>query len=117
MARNPKGHIELRPHTERVRIQADGTLIADTEHALELHERGYPVRLYIPREDVAMDMLTRSETVTHCPFKGDTSYYHVEADGNRLEDAGWSYEAPYTALRDIGGHLAFDHPALTEKNG
>lgn len=117
MAHNPKGHIQLRNHPDRVRILADHTLIADSRRALELHENGYPVRLYIPRADVNMDCLTPSETVTHCPFKGDTTYYHVEADGNRLEDAGWSYEEPYTAMRDIAGHLAFDHEALREETG
>lgn len=117
MARNPKGHIELEAHDGHVRILADHTLIAETDRGLALHEKGCPPRLYIPREDVAMGKLTPSERVTHCPWKGDTTYYHLEADGNRLENAAWSYEAPYTALRDIGGYLAFDHPALTESRG
>ncbi|WP_163558199.1 DUF427 domain-containing protein [Halomonas sp. NO4] len=60
--------ITLHPHDRRVSVVIDGTLLADTTRAIELRERGYPPRQYIPRDDVRMDLLNPSETVTHCPI-------------------------------------------------
>ncbi|MBS9403571.1 DUF427 domain-containing protein [Halomonas sp. TRM85114] len=65
----------LHPHERRLQVKIDGTLLADTTQAIELRERGYPLRQYLPREEVRIDLLTRSETVPHCPFKGDASYF------------------------------------------
>jgi uncharacterized protein (DUF427 family) len=58
----------------------------------------------IPRKDVRMDRLVRSSHGTHCPFKGDASYYSV-AGGP--ENAAWSYEAPYDEMLAIKERLAF----------
>ncbi len=66
--------ITLHPHAQRVQVTIDGTGLADTTRAIELRERGYPLRQYTSREDVRMDLLTPSATVTHCPFKGDATY-------------------------------------------
>jgi uncharacterized protein (DUF427 family) len=62
---------------------------------------------YIPREDVAMDLLERSGRKTHCPYKGDASYWDVTAGGLRARDAVWSYEQPFDAVKAIAGRLAF----------
>lgn len=115
MIHNPEGHISLHPHSRRVHVLAGETPIADTRSAIELRERGYPPRQYIPREDVDMARLTASSKVTHCPFKGDASYYSVEGEDGAIADAVWSYEQPFEAMADIAGHLAFDTQVLKEE--
>lgn len=115
MIHDPNGRITLHPHDRRVRVWAGDTLIADTRNAIELRETGYPSRQYLPREDVDMLRLARTDTVTHCPFKGDASYYAIELDGETLPDAAWSYEAPFEAMREIAERLAFDTRLVEEK--
>ena len=101
--------ITLQSCQNRVRVHAGDTLIADTRQAIELHETDYPVRYYIPRHDIAMDHLTTSATVTHCPYKGDATYFTVTIDSNKkLTDAAWSYEQPLADMQTITGYIAFD---------
>lgn len=95
--------ITLHPHARRVQVTIDGTLLADTTRAIELRERGYPPRQYLPREDVRMDLLTPSETVTHCPFKGDASYFSF----GKHRDLAWSYQQPVEGMEVIAGRVAF----------
>lgn len=95
--------ITLYPHERRVLVKIDGTLLADTTQAIELRERSYPPRQYQPREDVRMDLLTRSETVTHCPLKGDARYYSF----GKNKDVAWSYEQPLEGMEAIAGRLGF----------
>lgn len=116
MIHDPTGHISLHPNPRQVRVLAGETLIADTHDAIEMREKGYPHRQYIPRQDVDMQRLSRSATVTHCPFKGDASYYSVELDGETLTDAAWSYEQPFEAMTDIAEHLAFDTRLVDERH-
>ena len=94
-----------------VKVMLGGEIIADTREAVELHEsmgQGKktvaPVVYYIPRKDVKMDRLVRSAHRTHCPFKGDASYFSV-AGGP--ENAVWSYEVPYDEMLAIKERLAF----------
>lgn len=115
MIHDPSGRISLHQHTDRVRIRVGDSVVADTGAAIELRESGYPARLYIPRDDVDMGKLVRSTTVTHCPFKGDASYFSVALDGETLADAAWSYEHPFEAVADIAGHLAFDPRVVDER--
>ncbi|SFU78261.1 DUF427 domain-containing protein [Halomonas korlensis] len=95
--------LNLHPHSNRVRVVIDGTLLADTTRAIELRERGYPPRQYIPRDDVRMDLLTPSETVTHCPFKGDASYFSF----GEHKDVAWRYQQPVEGIEMLAGKLAF----------
>ncbi len=85
-----------------MRVERDGVVLAESDRALELHERGLPVRYYLPREDVRMDLLSRSTTTSHCPFKGDASYYSAPG----APDAFWTYEDPLPERRDIAGLIA-----------
>lgn len=103
------GHpITITPAQERVQVRVNGDLIADTAAALELREATIPVVYYIPLADVAQDRLTRTETVSYCPFKGDASYYAVTTSaGDTVEDVVWTYEQPYPAVAEIAGHVAF----------
>ncbi len=98
------GHrVEVRPATVRVRVEHDGTVLAESDRALELHEGRIPVRYYLPREDVRTDLLRASETTSHCPFKGDATYFHAPG----VEDAFWVYEDPSEeAAEPVRGMLA-----------
>src|SRR5262249_35416215 len=86
---------------------AGDVVIADTTKALTLKEARYPAVQYVPREDANMALLERTDRVTHCPYKGDASYFSVKADGKTLDDAIWTYETPFPAMTEISGHLAF----------
>jgi uncharacterized protein (DUF427 family) len=99
--------IAIAPATQRVRVTHGGRVIADTRRALALKEASYPVVHYIPREDVDMSALSRTQHATHCPYKGDAAYFTLAADGRVSENAIWTYEAPFPAVRAIAGHLAF----------
>jgi len=98
--------ITLHPSQQRMQVQVDGILLVETiksTNTLELREHGYPPRHYFPRDDVRMDLLTASETITHCPFKGHTVYFSL---GER-RDIIWSYEAPIEGVEAIAGRVAF----------
>jgi len=103
----PDHPIAITPNPKRVRVTAGGVMLADTTHALTLKEASYPAVQYIPREDANMALLSRSERTTHCPYKGDASYYNVTAGGKALENSVWTYEAPFPAMAEIAGYLAF----------
>ena len=103
----PDHPITITPNPKRVRVSAAGTVIADTTRALTLKEASYPAVLYIPRADARMDALSRSDRVTHCPYKGDASYFSITAGGKTLENSIWTYETPFPAMQEIAGHLAF----------
>ena len=107
----PKHHVETRPSTAHVRVMYEGEVIAETRDAVEMLESAgegkkavAPVVYYIPRKDVRMDRLARSNHGTHCPFKGDASYFSVMGGP---ENAAWSYEAPYDEMLAIKERLAF----------
>jgi uncharacterized protein (DUF427 family) len=88
-------------------ITVAGRIIADSRNVLLLREASYPPVPYFPREDVAMDLLTRSTTKTYCPYKGEASYFSIAPGGARSIDGVWSYEAPFEAVAAISNHLAF----------
>ncbi|WP_036840775.1 DUF427 domain-containing protein [Pleomorphomonas oryzae] len=81
--------------------------IARTTGALTLAEASYPPVQYIPRRDVDMSRLERSQHTTHCPYKGQANYYSIPALGEAGVNSVWTYETPFEAVGDIAGHLAF----------
>ena len=103
------GHpITIEPTKGRVQVRVNGELVADTTTALELQEATLAAVQYIPFSDVVQDVLTRTDTSTYCPFKGDASYYSVTtAAGETVDDVIWTYEEPYPAVAEIAGHVAF----------
>lgn len=103
----PDHPITITPNPRRVRVTADDIVIAETSKALTLKEAKYPAVQYVPREDANMALLARTDRVTHCPYKGDASYYSVKAEGKTLDNAVWTYETPFPAMTEISGHLAF----------
>lgn len=105
----PDHRIATEPAGVRVKVTYNGELIADTQDAIALREgksnsRVAPVVYYIPRKDAKMDRLERTAHSTHCPFKGDASYFSLK---NGPENAVWSYERPYDEMNVIREHLAF----------
>ena len=103
----PDHPISITPTPQRVRVRVGGEVVAESMRALTLQEASYPPVLYIPREDASMALLRAAPRSTHCPYKGDASYYSIEAGGKRAENAVWSYEDPFPAMARIKGHLAF----------
>ena len=99
--------IAITPAKGRVVVRFAGEVIADTRHALELRESTYPAVLYIPRADAVMTHFARTQHSTHCPYKGDASYFDLGAGGKTAPNAVWSYETPYPAMAEIRDHLAF----------
>ncbi len=113
----PDHPISISPHEGRVTVRAAGRAIADTHRALSLREANYPAVLYIPREDADMSQLAGTSHRTYCPYKGDCSYFSIPAGGERSVNAVWSYEAPYAAVSEIKGYLAFYPGRVDEIKG
>jgi len=103
----PDHPITVTPNPHRVRVVLGGFIIAETTRSQTLKEASFPPVHYIPRDDVRMDLLERTDHRTHCPYKGDASYYTATGGGLSRPNAVWSYEDPYPAVRAIAGHLAF----------
>ena len=103
----PDHPITIAPSSDRVRVMLNGQAVADTTRALVLREASYKPVFYIPREDAQMTLFEKTAHGTHCPYKGDASYYTIKLGGRVAENAVWSYETPYPAMREITGYLAF----------
>src|SRR5713226_3374775 len=103
----PDHPISIQRNPARVVVSAAGRLIADTRNALTLREADYSPVQYIPREDVDLSELERTDHATYCPYKGDCSYYSVPAGGKKSINAVWSYEDPFPVVVQIEGHVAF----------
>jgi len=103
----PDHPITITPNPARVTVSLAGRIIADTREALTLREASYPAVQYIPRKDVDMSLLQRTDHATYCPYKGDCAYYSIPSGGMRSANAVWTYEAPYAAVAEIKDHLAF----------
>lgn len=103
----PDHPITVTPSTEHVVVRVRDKVVADTRASLSLQEANYPVVHYIPRKDVDMSLLERTEHRTHCPYKGDASYYSIPSAGERGANAVWTYEHPYDAVAAIKDYVAF----------
>jgi uncharacterized protein (DUF427 family) len=106
--RDMPGHKVVEHHLrQRVQASVGGELLADSTDVIKVEEDRSPSRYYFPRSDVRMDQLERSTTTTRCPFKGTASYFHLNANGEKFEDAVWTYEDPFDEHRDLKDRLAF----------
>jgi uncharacterized protein (DUF427 family) len=103
----PDHPITIAPNPARVVVSVAGRVIADTKAALTLREATYPAVLYIPRRDVDMALLHRTDHFTYCPYKGECAYYSIPLGGKRSVNAVWTYEHPFAAVAAIKDHLAF----------
>jgi uncharacterized protein (DUF427 family) len=103
----PDHPISIAPNPARVMVTVAGRVVADSRNALTLREAKYAPVQYIPRADVDMAQLARTQHATYCPYKGDCAYYSIPAGGERSVNAVWTYEAPYPAVAAIKDHVAF----------
>jgi uncharacterized protein (DUF427 family) len=103
----PDHPITITPNPARITVLVAGRTIADTRNALSLQEASYPAVQYIPRKDVDMTLLERSNHTTYCPYKGECSYYSIPLGGARSVNAIWTYENPYPAVSVIKDYVAF----------
>ncbi|MBI1944029.1 MAG: DUF427 domain-containing protein [Betaproteobacteria bacterium] len=99
--------LRFEPSAKRVRIEFNGTRIVDSARAIVLHETRLPPAYYFPQDEVRMDLLQKTDFHTHCPFKGNASYWTLKVDGRVVENAAWAYEQPYRDAEPIRGYLSF----------
>jgi uncharacterized protein (DUF427 family) len=104
---NTNHPIAITPNPHRVRVVLGGFIVAETTRSLSLKEATLAPVTYIPRDYVQMDLLEKTDHSTHCPYKGDASYYTVTAGGLVRENAVWSYESPKPGVKEIAGYVAF----------
>ncbi len=102
----PDHEITLSPGRAAV-VRYIGKVVAQTDEAVLLRESRYPARAYLPRTAVTATLHPAPRT-THCPFKGDTVYFDLEIDGERIAEAAWSYEAPFDEMVAITDLVSFD---------
>jgi uncharacterized protein (DUF427 family) len=103
----PDHPITITPNTVHVVVRLSDKIIAETDNSLTLQEASYPPVTYIPRADVDMSLLERTDHSTHCPYKGDASYYSIPLGGERSRNAIWTYEDPHAAVSAIKDYMAF----------
>jgi uncharacterized protein (DUF427 family) len=104
----PRDHVlYLEDSPRRVRVMLGGETIADSRRVKLLHEAGYLPVYYFPEEDVRMDLLEATDHTTHCPFKGDASYWSVKVEDTVAENAAWGYPEPIDSAPPLAGLIAF----------
>jgi len=101
---HPEHTITVEPLEKHVTVRSNGAVVASSDNALLLKEHVYPGVIYVPFADIDFRKLSATDTSTHCPFKGDASYWSVK-DG--AEDAMWAYQHPYDEMTEIKDHGAF----------
>ena len=99
--------MEFEPYPRRVRVEFGGEVIADSARTMVHRETRHLPVYYFPREDIRMEALERTEHVTHCPFKGNASYWNVKAGSTVAENAAWSYETPFEPALQMKDYIAF----------
>lgn len=105
--RDPYTRIDILPSSRRVRVEIDGVTVADTTNASFLHETGLPVRYYMPKTDVRMELLTPTDTSTDCPYKGTARYWSADVNGETYQDVVWGYDAPLPESQKVTGLVCF----------
>jgi uncharacterized protein (DUF427 family) len=105
--RSPYTRVDVLRSSRHVVVEIDGVRVADSVRPVLLFETGLPVRYYLPKTDVRLDLMTPSDTTTQCPYKGTAEYYSVEVGGTEHKDAVWWYRSPLPESQGIGGLVAF----------
>lgn len=100
-------HIKITRANGTWSVRAGGAVIGESDAALELLEGDYPPVIYFPRDDIAMAFLDSTDKSTHCPHKGDASYFSVVTKSTTLQDVAWSYANPKEDVTRIKDHIAF----------
>ena len=103
----PDHPITIVQSSARVVVWVNGAKIADSSETLTVREANYPPVAYVPRKDVDMSLLERTDHQTYCPYKGDASYFSIALGGTRSKNAVWSYEQPYGEVVELKDYVAF----------
>lgn len=106
-ARDPYTRIDILQSSRHVEVFVAGTKVADTHKPRLLFETGLPVRYYIPKTDIRMDLLEPTDLTTDCPYKGTANYYSVNVDGDTHENIVWWYKSPVHESARIAGYVSF----------
>lgn len=102
------GHrVSMEPSPRRVRVMVDGQTVADSTRMMMMHESNHLPVYYFPLDDVRMDLMSATEHTTHCPYKGDASYWSLQVGARTEENIIWSYVTPFDEAVDIAGYGAF----------
>ncbi|MBO0702762.1 MAG: DUF427 domain-containing protein [Candidatus Dormibacteraeota bacterium] len=110
--RDPYHRVDTRRTSRPVRVVADdGSEIARSERAVLVFETGLPARAYLPREDVAAELVPSAKR-SICPYKGEASYFSVRLGDRLIEDAAWTYEQPLGEALGAGGLVSFLHEQI-----
>ncbi|MFF1630156.1 DUF427 domain-containing protein [Streptomyces sp. NPDC058272] len=110
--RDPHKRVDALPSSRHVTVAIDGTVVADTRRPVLLFETGLPVRYYIPREDVRLDLLVPTDHTSGCPYKGTAAYWSWQGEADVPPNLLWSYPAPLAAVAAIEGLVAFYNEAV-----
>jgi uncharacterized protein (DUF427 family) len=106
--RDPYTRVDILASSRHVRVDVDGVTVAESGSPRLLFETGLPVRWYLPKPHVRLDLLVPSDTVTHCPYKGRAEHWSVRTpDGAAHPDLAWSYRAPLPESQKVAGLIAF----------
>ncbi|MEP7178599.1 MAG: DUF427 domain-containing protein [Pseudonocardiales bacterium] len=105
--RDPYSRVDILASSKHVRVEVDGVRVAESTSPRLLFETGLPVRYYLPKTDVRMDLLEHTETITHCPYKGAAEYWSVRAGDSLHTDLAWAYRAPVPESQKIIGLISF----------
>jgi len=105
--RDPYKRVDVMPSSRHVKVVIGGEVVADTRQPWLLFETGLPVRYYIPKEDIRMDLLEPTETHTRCPYKGIADYWTVRAGDKVFKDIAWGYHDPIPECPKIKGLVCF----------
>lgn len=111
-ARDPFKRIDVLDSSRHVKVVIEGQTVAESDEPAILFEPNHPVRYYLPKVDVRMDLLRPSETESHCPYKGNAHYYSVEVGGKVVPDVAWSYAYPTKECAGIAGRVCFFNERL-----
>jgi uncharacterized protein (DUF427 family) len=110
--RDPYTRVDILASSRHVRVHVEGVTVADSQSPRLLFETGLPVRYYLPRTHVRMDLLEPSDTVSHCPYKGRAQTWSVRLEDGLHEDLAWYYPTPLPESQKIAGLIAFYNEKL-----
>jgi len=110
--RDPYTRVDVLSGSRHVRVEVGGVTIAESASPRLLFETGLPVRYYLPKTHVRLDLLISTDTVTHCPYKGQAEYWSVRASDGVHDDLAWSYRAPFPESQKVAGLIAFYNEKL-----
>jgi uncharacterized protein (DUF427 family) len=106
-ARDPYTRVDILPSSRHVRVEVGGVTIAESATPRLLFETGLPVRYYLPKPHVRMDLLVPTASVSHCPYKGQAEWWSVRVSDELHEDLAWSYRTPLPESHKVAGLIAF----------